>query len=122
MAYSGLREFLDLLEAEGELARVRVPVDLNQELGAVCVKSLRSYGPAILFERPGESDIPMLTNLLATRRRYALAMGVAPQDCQREWNRCAANPIPPVLVENAPCQENVLIGSDVNILKLPAAF
>jgi len=122
MAYSGLREFLDLLEAEGELARVRVPVDLNQELGAVCVKSLRNYGPALLFERPGESDIPMLTNLLATRRRYALAMGCEPHECQHVWNRCAANLIPPVVVDNAPCQENVLLGNDVNILKLPAAF
>jgi UbiD family decarboxylase len=122
MGFSGLREFLELLEAEGELARVRVPVDLNQELGAVCVKSLRAYGPALLFERPGDSDIPMLTNLLATRRRYALAMGCTPNECQVTWNRCAASPIPPVLVERGPCQENVLIGDEVDITRLPAAF
>src|ERR1051326_2159028 len=41
VGYRGLREFLDVLEREGELAYVHVPVDLDQELGAVCVKSLR---------------------------------------------------------------------------------
>ncbi len=122
MGFSGLREFIELLEAEGELARVRVPVSLEQELGAVCVKSLRSYGPALLFEHPGENDIPIITNLLATRRRYALAMGVAPNECQANWNTCAANPIPPVQVDKGPCQENVLIGDDVDILRLPAPF
>lgn len=122
MQYSGLREFLDLLEAEGELARVRVPVDLNQELGAVCVKSLRERGPALLFERPGGRDIPMLTNLLATRRRYGLAMGCAPHECQHVWNRCAANLIPPVLVDRGPCQENVLVGDEVDLSLLPVAL
>src|SRR5688500_13927796 len=122
MAFSGLREFLELLEAEGELARVKVPVELDQELGAVCVKSLRAYGPALLFEHPGGNSIPMLTNLLATRRRYALAMGCAPNECHTTWNRAAANPIPPVQVESAPCQENVLLGDDVDITMLPAAL
>ena len=52
MGFEGLREFIDLLDREGELARVRVPVDLDQELGAVCVTSLRGRGPALLFEHP----------------------------------------------------------------------
>src|SRR5215207_8827797 len=105
MGYSGLREFLDLLEQEGELARVRVPVALDQELGAVCVKSLRSGGPALLFEKPGDSRMPILTNLLATRRRYGLALGCGPTETQHEWNRRVERPIPPLLVDRpAPCQ------------------
>src|SRR3989442_339227 len=51
MGFSGLREFIELLDREGELARVRVPVDLDQELGAVCVTSLRGRGPALLLDR-----------------------------------------------------------------------
>jgi len=35
MGFEGLREFIQLLDREGELARVQVPVDLDQELGAV---------------------------------------------------------------------------------------
>ena len=119
--YSGLREFLDILEREGELAYVHVPVQLNQELGAVCVKSLRSGGPALLFERPGDSSMPILTNLLATRRRYGLALGCAPAETQHEWNRRVVRPLPPVVVEReAPCQEAVLLGDEADVTALPA--
>ena len=119
--YSGLREFLDILEREGELAYVHVPVQLNQELGAVCVKSLRSGGPALLFERPGDSSMPILTNLLATRRRYGLALGCAPAETQHEWNRRVVRPLPPVVVEReAPCQEVVLLGDEADVTALPA--
>jgi len=121
VGYSGLREFLDVLEREGELAHVHVPVDLDQELGAVCVKSLRSGGPALLFERPGTSTIPILTNLLATRRRYGLALGCGPAETQHEWNRRVQRPVPPVVVDRpAPCQEVVLIGDDADVTALPA--
>jgi 2,5-furandicarboxylate decarboxylase 1 len=119
--YTGLRGFLDILEREGELANVHVPVQLDQELGAVCVKSLRSGGPALLFERPGDSTMPILTNLLATRRRYALALGCAPAETQHEWNRRVVRPLPPVVVEgDAPCQEVVLLGDEADVTALPA--
>ncbi|MBM2810657.1 MAG: 3-octaprenyl-4hydroxybenzoate decarboxylase, partial [Chloroflexi bacterium] len=120
MTYSGLREFIDLLEEQGELARVSVPVDLNQELGAICVKSLRAAGPALFFEHPGSSDIPLLTNLLATRRRYAMALECEQGETQREWNRRADTPIPPVSVEQGACQEVVFTGADVDLTRLPA--
>ena len=87
MGFTGLREFIDLLDREGELARVRVPVDLDQELGAVCVTSLRGRGPALLFEHPGGKDIPIFINALASRKRYALAMQCEQQEIHREWNR-----------------------------------
>jgi UbiD family decarboxylase len=119
--YTGLREFLDILEREGELAYVHVPVELDQELGAVCVKSLRSGGPALLFERPGDSSMPILTNLLATRRRYGLALGCTPAETQHEWNRRVVRPLPPVVVEReAPCQEVVLLGDEADVTALPA--
>ena len=57
MGYSGLREFLDVLEREGELAHVHVPVKLDQELGAVCVRSLRAAGPALMFELDRKSVV-----------------------------------------------------------------
>jgi 2,5-furandicarboxylate decarboxylase 1 len=119
-AFTGLREFLDLLEREGELARVGVPVALDQELGAVCVHSLRNGGPALLFQRPGGQDIPILVNLLATRRRYGLALGCAPDQVQHEWNRRSAQPLPPVLVDSGACQEEVMLGGDADLTRFPA--
>jgi 2,5-furandicarboxylate decarboxylase 1 len=121
VGYTGLREFLEVLEREGELAHVQVPVALDQELGAVCVKSLRSAGPALLFERPGGATMPILTNLLATRRRYGLALECGPTETQHEWNRRVQRPLPPVLVDrDAPCQEVVLIGDAADVTALPS--
>src|SRR5207247_6159437 len=120
MGFSGLREFIELLDREGELARVRVPVDLDQELGAVCVTSLRGRGPALLFERPGGKDIPIFINALATRKRYALAMQCEQQEVHPEWNRRVSQPLPPVTVESGPCQAIVREKGDSNILELPA--
>ncbi len=118
--YSGLREFLALLEREGELARIGVPVALDQELGAVCVHSLRNGGPALLFQRPGGYDVPIVVNVLATRRRYGLALGCAPDETQHEWNRRTARPLPPVLVESGPCQEVVRLGDEADLTCFPA--
>src|SRR5262249_35643747 len=116
MPFEGLREFIELLEKEGELARVRVPVDLDQELSAVCVTSLRARRPALLFEHPGGKDIPIFINALATRKRSALAMQCEQQEVHREWNGRVSHPLPPVAVESGPCQEVVLEGDDINIL------
>src|SRR5579883_2427380 len=118
--YSGLREFLALLEREGELARIGVPVALDQELGAVCVHSLRNGGPALLFQRPGGYDVPIVVNVLATRRRYGLALGCAPDETQHEWNRRTARPLPPVLVESGPCQEVMRLGDEADLTCFPA--
>jgi UbiD family decarboxylase len=120
MGFSGLREFIELLDKEGELARVQVPVDLDQELGAVCVTSLRGRGPALLFERPGGKTIPIFINALATRRRYALAMQCGQDEVHKEWNRRVSRPLPPVTTSSGPCQEVILQGDDINIFELPA--
>jgi 2,5-furandicarboxylate decarboxylase 1 len=120
-AYDGLRQFLELLEQDGDLARVTAPVALDQELAAVCVYNLRATGPALLFERPGDHNMPVLTNLLSTRRRYARAMDCGLHEVHQRWNAAAANPLPPVLVDRAaPCQEVVLTGDDVDVTGLPA--
>src|SRR3989441_2599913 len=109
MGFSGLREFIELLEKEGELARVRVPVDLDQELGAVCVTSLRGRGPALLFEHPGGKDIPIFINALASRKRYALAMQCEQQEVHREWNRRGGISLQPVGRESGGWPRGVIV-------------
>jgi 2,5-furandicarboxylate decarboxylase 1 len=119
--YHGLRGFLDLLAADNDLARVAAPVALDQELGAVCVHNLRAHGPALLFENPGGQHMPVLVNLLSTRRRYARAMQCDLREIHQRWNTAATNPLPPVLVDgDAACQEVVQLGDDVDVLALPA--
>ncbi|MBT9260132.1 MAG: menaquinone biosynthesis decarboxylase [Clostridiales bacterium] len=52
LALRDIREFLSLLEKEGELKRIREPVDPYLEMSAFAEEALRRGGPALLFEKP----------------------------------------------------------------------
>ncbi len=75
MAFKDLRDFIDLLEAKGELKRISVEVDPVLEITEISDRTLRAGGPALLFENPKGSKIPLLANLFGNTRRIALAMG-----------------------------------------------
>ena len=50
VAYKDMREYMDLLESQGLLKRIREEVDLKFEIGAITARSLERGGPALLFE------------------------------------------------------------------------
>ena len=75
MKYNDLRDFIAMLEREGELKRIAVEVDPNLEMTEICDRTLRMQGPALLFERPKGYDIPVLGNLFGTPKRVAMGMG-----------------------------------------------
>ncbi|MGH7775340.1 MAG: UbiD family decarboxylase domain-containing protein [Candidatus Binatia bacterium] len=62
---------------------------------------------------------PSAVDLLASRRRYALALGVEPEQLAAEWNRRTKDLLPPVMVQSGVCQQNVLLGDQVDLTKLP---
>src|SRR5258708_10018000 len=115
-----LRSYLTVLEQAGELSRVKVPVSLDQEIGAICLRNLRAGGPGLLFERPGDHAMPLAVDLLASRRRDSLALGIELDQLATEWNRRTSKLLAPVIVKRGLCQQNVMIGNDVDLSKLPA--
>jgi len=143
MKYKDLRDFIAQLEAQGELKRISQPIDPNLEMTEVCDRTLRSEGPALLFENPTGSDIPVLANLFGTPQRVAMGMGADSVEALREIGKLLAalkEPEPPKgfkdalsklpmykqvlnmapkLVKNAPCQANVIEADDVDLAKLP---
>lgn len=119
MAYKDFRAFLAKLEETGHLVRVKAEVDLRYEIGAVCRKVLNANGPALLFERPGGYSVPLVTNCLATRPRYAVALETTPDMLHREWVKRTSHPLPPTTVKTGSCQENILLGDQVDLFKLP---
>ena len=52
MKYHDLRDFLALLEKQGELKRITLPVDPYLEMTEIADRTLRAGGPALLFENP----------------------------------------------------------------------
>ena len=75
MKYKDLRDFIDQLEKQGELKRITVEVDPYLEMTEICDRVLKQEGPALLFENPKGSNIPVLANLFGTPRRVAMGMG-----------------------------------------------
>ncbi len=76
MAYEDLREFIQRLEKEGELARVKHEVSPVLEMTEIADRAVKAGGKALLFEKPKGYDIPVLLNAFGTERRMKLALEV----------------------------------------------
>ena len=77
MPYDDLREFIRALEKHGELKRIPFEVDPVLEITEFADRSVKSGGPAMLFEKPKGSDIPVLINAFASMRRMEIALEVS---------------------------------------------
>lgn len=143
MKYKDLRDFIAKLEAQGELKRITREIDTDLEMTEIADRTLRAGGPALLFENPKGSNIPVLANLFGTPERVAKGMGQDDVKALREVGKLLAylkEPEPPkglkdlweklpvlkkVLampakeVRKAPCQEVVLSGDEVDLSTLP---
>ena len=143
MKYSDLREFIAFLEQRGELVRIAQEVDPNLEMTEISDRALRAKGPALLFENPKGYDTPVLCNLFGTPERVAMGMGQESVTALRDVGTLLAflkEPEPPkglrdlwekrhdfkqVLnmpvkeIKQAPCQEIVLEGDQVDLDQLP---
>jgi 4-hydroxy-3-polyprenylbenzoate decarboxylase len=76
MAYRDLREFIGALEDNGELKRIPFEVDPILEIAAFADRAVKSGGPALLFERPKGSGMPVLINAFASMRKMEIALEV----------------------------------------------
>jgi 4-hydroxy-3-polyprenylbenzoate decarboxylase len=137
---SDLREWLALLEREGELVRVSAEVDPHLEVTEIVDRTVKTGGPALLFERPKGSGHPLLVNQFGTERRMCLALGVERLDDAAAKLADVLEMQPPAglvekvrglqklksiadslprTVRRGVCQEIVLRGDDVDLGSLP---
>ena len=146
MAYpGGFGEFVRALEAAGELKRIKTPVDPELEITEIADRVIKAGGPALLFENPKGSTIPVIIGAFGTRKRMSMALGVGDfEEIAREIEKLVMLPanMPQTLLGkaallpglakigqdtapkiiragSAPCQEVVQTGADVNLLSLP---
>ncbi len=127
MAYADLREYMNQLEAQGDLKRIQTEVDWNLELGAIMRRANDLREPALLFKKIKgyPSDYSVLANMVGASKlspysRVCLALDLPtdmhPLEIIDEVIRRFSKPIKPVLVKNAPCKENIIQGDDVDLL------
>src|SRR5690349_6874504 len=135
-----LRDWIALLEREGELVRVAAEVDPDLEITEIVDRTVKAGGPALLFENPKGAQHPLLINQFGTERRMCLAFGV---DSLDEVARKLADVLEmqppqglmekvrglqrlksiadsrPRTVKKGPVHEVVLQGDDVDLSRLP---
>lgn len=143
MEYRDLREFIEALEQQGELKRISQAVNPHLEITEIADRTLRSGGPALLFENAGDSKLPLLANLFGTERRVAFALGEEQASALREIGTLLAflkEPEPPKgfkdalktlpiyrkildmspkIIKKPVCQQIVLKGDEVDLSLLP---
>ena len=76
MAYRDQREFIKRLEQAGELRRIERRISPHLEITEIAARVMHSSGPALLFENVEGSELPVSINLMGSRRRMAMALGV----------------------------------------------
>src|SRR6186997_3599378 len=70
---SDLRDWIALLEREGELVRIAAEVDPHLEITEINDRTVKAGGPALLFENVKGSEHPLLINQFGTERRMCMA-------------------------------------------------
>jgi 4-hydroxy-3-polyprenylbenzoate decarboxylase len=76
MPFDDLRDFIRALEKNGELKRVALEVDPYLEITEFADRAVKQNGPALLFENPKGSTVPLLINAFASMKRMQIALGV----------------------------------------------
>ena len=127
MAFRDMREFLDLLEREGQLKRLDMPFDGRRDTNEL--QSLMNYvcskeGPALILNKVqgiNTEGVPIIFNPFGTRERTAMTIGF------RDWREAKlyhsevlADPsrwLAPKVIDakGAPCKEVIIKGDDVSL-------
>ncbi len=129
-----LRDYVDALQAIDELQVIEREVELDLEIGAICRRCYETGASAPLFTniRGVEKGFRVLGAPagLSSKRgqrlaRLALSLGLPPTAAGRDLVEAlvaarAKAPLPPRSVQTGPCKENIRLGEQVDLTRLPA--
>jgi UbiD family decarboxylase len=105
----------------GEVVRIADPVRIEYDVMAVVLEyERRRRYPILVFETVQGHDIPVVANVLASRRALAFALGVPERELAAEYARRIKERIKPVVTADPPFRHQVLTGDAVDVTRLPA--
>ena len=117
-----LRSFIALLEAKypDEVARVTKPISPRYEITALLTQLEKAKRfPLLYCENVEGGDAPVVINAQPSRKLMALALECQPEELAAKFTERQAKPIAPVEVTNAPVQEVVKLGDNIDLNKIP---
>jgi 2,5-furandicarboxylate decarboxylase 1 len=122
MAGQDLRSFVDTYgrARPGEVIRVTEPVSIEEDVMALVLEyERRRRFPILHFEKVAGYDIPIVCNVVASRRALAFALGVDERALAAEYARRIKDYVKPVVIPKAPFGHRVLTGAALDLAKLP---
>jgi 4-hydroxy-3-polyprenylbenzoate decarboxylase len=127
MPVKDLREWIEKVEAMGELLRVN-GAHWDLEIGALTdLYQQRPGSPALLFDEIPDypEGFRVLSNSCMSLKRIAFCLEIpidaSPMEMVHHWRakEKKMKPVPPHVVKQGPILENVEMGKEVNLLKFP---
>jgi len=111
----GFRQFLEQLDSEGELTKIKREVSTAYELAGI-IDALQEK--PVLFEKVKESNFPVVAGLVSSKELVAKALNVEREELLHKLSDAIAEPYPsPDIVKNGECQE--IVEKDVDLTRLP---
>ena len=103
-----------------EVVHVTEPVSIEYEPMALVLEyERRRRFPILVLEQVRGFDIPIVCNVVASRRALAFALGVPESQLALEYARRIKDPIKPVVVTDAPFRRRIVKGPDLDLARLP---
>jgi 4-hydroxy-3-polyprenylbenzoate decarboxylase len=122
--YPDLHDHLKALDEAGLLITIDKPVNKDTEMhplvrwqfqGGIAEKDRKAFLFTNITDAKGRKyDMPVVIGALAANAEiYSVGMGCPVEEIGDNWNRAIANPIDPIVVDSAPCQDVIIEGADL---------
>jgi 2,5-furandicarboxylate decarboxylase 1 len=119
MTAASLRTFLDGLPSD-EVLHISDEIDLDYFPTALVLElEKKKRFPVVHLSRPKGYDVPVIANVFSDRGRIARIAGVNSGEFNDAWTRAIERLVRPEIVQSAPVQEKIHLGSEADAGKLP---
>jgi len=116
-ASSGIKDFIESLKQNGELLTLSTPLSPKFEISTVISEFGKKEAPALLFEKVKGYPFPVVGNLLGTKKRLSMALGVNQENFFENALAKLEKRIPPVLLKDRTPREVILQKAKIDLLK-----
>jgi 2,5-furandicarboxylate decarboxylase 1 len=110
----GLRNFIETLDKNGELTRIKAQVSTEYEMAGII--SALGEKP-VYFENVKESSYPVVAGLVSSKELIARSLGIGKDQLLPKLSAAIEHPVPPQVVQSGACQE--VVETNVDLTKLP---
>jgi 2,5-furandicarboxylate decarboxylase 1 len=118
MAFSGMKGFIEYLKENGELLTLSTPLSPKFEISTILSELGKKGAPALLFDKVKGYEFPVVGNLLGTKKRLSMALGVNQDNLFEGVLSKLEKRISPVLLKGSSSKEVITKKGEIDLLQL----